>query len=112
MTSAAALLREARRRAGLSQRAAADAAGVRQPLVARIESGRQQPTLPTLDRLLRACGYALDTQLEALPDAHDLGLLDRSLALTPEQRIDRLITTHRTARMLRSATIRATRARA
>jgi transcriptional regulator with XRE-family HTH domain len=56
---AAALLRIARNRAGLSQRALASAAGTSQPAVAAIESGRKQPTVATLDRLLRATGTEL-----------------------------------------------------
>lgn len=57
---AARLLRTARRRAGLSQRELADAAGVAQPAIARIESGRVQPRVDTLDRLLEACGWDLE----------------------------------------------------
>ncbi len=56
---AAALLRTARTRAGLSQRALAEAAGTSQSAVAAIESGRKQPTVATLDRLLRAAGTEL-----------------------------------------------------
>lgn len=56
---AAALLRGARRRAGLTQRALADAAGTSQAAVAAIESGRKQPTVATLDRLLLATGTEL-----------------------------------------------------
>lgn len=57
---AARLLRTARRRAGLSQRELADAAGVAQPAIARIESGRVQPRVDTLDRLLEGCGWDLE----------------------------------------------------
>ena len=56
---AAALLRTARTRAGLSQRALARAAGTSQSAIAAIESGRKQPTVATLDRLLRAAGTEL-----------------------------------------------------
>jgi transcriptional regulator with XRE-family HTH domain len=56
---AASLLRTARARAGLSQRALAEAAGTSQPAVAAIESGRKQPTVATLERLLRAAGTEL-----------------------------------------------------
>lgn len=97
------LLREARRKAGLTQRQAAAAAGVAQPTLARVESGRQQPTLPTLERLLAGTGHRLVVELEALPDPHDLGLLEVTLALTPQQRVDRLVRLHSTARQLRAA---------
>jgi hypothetical protein len=56
---AAAILRDARTRARLSQRALAEAAGTSQSAVAAIESGRKQPTVATLDRLLRAAGTEL-----------------------------------------------------
>lgn len=53
-------LRRCRDRAGLSQRALADAAGTSQPTVAAYEAGRVTPSVPTLDRLLQACGYTID----------------------------------------------------
>lgn len=56
---AADLLRTARRRAALSQRALAAAAGTSQAAVAAIESRRKQPAVATLDRLLRAAGTEL-----------------------------------------------------
>ena len=71
MAEAAALLREARTRAGLSQRQLGARVGVRQPVIAAYEGGRRQPSFPTLRRLLRAAGYDLDTTLHAvrtLPD--------------------------------------------
>lgn len=57
---AAGTLRDARRRARLTQRALAVRAGVPQPSVARIESGAVVPRVDTLDRLLAECGLALD----------------------------------------------------
>lgn len=54
------ILREARRRAGLTQRELARRAGVPQPAVSRIERSHVSPRLETLDVLLRACGVALD----------------------------------------------------
>lgn len=52
-------LREARRRAGLTQRQLAAKTGVKQSAIARIESGRVVPRIDTLDRLLEACGEGL-----------------------------------------------------
>ncbi|HEU0129726.1 MAG TPA: helix-turn-helix domain-containing protein [Mycobacteriales bacterium] len=63
MTEAARLLRHARKRVRLSQRALAAKAGVAQSYVARVESGRVDPTVSSLSRLLRAC----ETTLEAMP---------------------------------------------
>lgn len=56
---AGALLRAARAQSGMSQRALARAAGTSQSSVSAIESGRKQPTVATLDRLLRAAGTEL-----------------------------------------------------
>jgi predicted transcriptional regulator len=58
---AARVLRQARRRAGLTQRQLASKAGVPQPMVARIESGAVMPRVDTLDRLLEACGEGLES---------------------------------------------------
>ncbi|MGH8827781.1 MAG: helix-turn-helix domain-containing protein [Jiangellaceae bacterium] len=57
------LLRVARRRRGLSQRALAAAAGVSHTVVARVESGKSQPTLPTLKKLLAGAGFSPAIQL-------------------------------------------------
>jgi transcriptional regulator with XRE-family HTH domain len=54
------VLRDARRRAGLTQRQLAHSAGVPQPAVARIERGHVIPRVDTLARLLRACGVTLE----------------------------------------------------
>ena len=84
MTEAARLLKHARKRAGLSQRALAARAGVPQPYIARIESGRSDPTVSSLSRLLREC----ETTLEALPGSG--AGIDRTvfrLDLTPAERV-------------------------
>lgn len=54
--------------AGLTQQGLAARAHVRQPLISRIETGREQPSLPTLRRLISACGYSLTLGLVALPE--------------------------------------------
>lgn len=54
------MIREARASAGLSQQALAEAAGTSQPAVARYESGRAEPRVDTLARILAACGLRLD----------------------------------------------------
>lgn len=83
------ILREARRRAGLSQRALAERAGTAQSVVARIELGRVSPSLETMGRLLDAAGFSLRTDLEpkAVADSHMLSDVARILRLTPEQRL-------------------------
>lgn len=57
------MLREARKRAGLSQAALARRAGVTQSVVSAYESAARQPSLPTLDRLVAATGLVLGMTL-------------------------------------------------
>ena len=59
------LIRRARAGARLSQAALAERAGTSQPALARYETGAALPTLPTLERLLGACGRRLE--LRAVP---------------------------------------------
>ncbi|MDR0416262.1 MAG: helix-turn-helix domain-containing protein [Propionibacteriaceae bacterium] len=65
MVSAPALIKEARQRAGLTQRALAGRAGVAQPVVSAYENGRRRPSLQVLERLVSAAGFALDIGLAA-----------------------------------------------
>ncbi len=83
------LVREARRRAGLTQRALARRAGTAQSVVARIEQGAADPSTVTLTRLLAAAGFALRAELvpAAVADTHMLDDVTRLLALTPEDRL-------------------------
>jgi transcriptional regulator with XRE-family HTH domain len=58
-----ALIREARRRAGLTQAQLADRAGTSQPAIARYEKARAMPDLATLFRIVEACGLELRLHL-------------------------------------------------
>jgi transcriptional regulator with XRE-family HTH domain len=69
-TVAAGLLRTARDRTGLSQRDLAERAGITQQSVSAYETGRRDPTLATLMRLIEATGLELRFRLEAA-DGHD-----------------------------------------
>lgn len=66
--SAAELVVEARRRAGLTQAELAARAGVTQSVISAYEKGRRQPTMPMLLALLRASGYHLDASLVPIRD--------------------------------------------
>jgi transcriptional regulator with XRE-family HTH domain len=69
------LLVSARARLGLSQSEFAARIGVAQPTLSAYESGRRQPTLPMLLRLLRRAGFELRTELtmeEQRPGWEDL----------------------------------------
>ncbi len=92
MTTAAELLRQARTRAGLSQRALAQRAGTAQSAIARIESGLTSPTWDTLQRLLAAVDLEIHAAVEArvVVGSHMLDDVPRILSLTPEQRLEEL----------------------
>jgi uncharacterized protein len=62
MPDLAITIRRARADAGLSQVDLAARAGTSQPALARYETGAALPTLPTLERLLSACGRRLEIQ--------------------------------------------------
>lgn len=68
-------MREARRRAGLSQSELAARAGVAQSVVSEYEADKRQPAVPTLARLVAATGHELtlglrrtDPAVRGLPD--------------------------------------------
>ena len=90
MPSAGALLRQARTRAGLSQRALARRAGTAQSVIARIEQGITSPTWDTLERLLEAADFEVRVQVEprVVVGSHMLDDVPRILRLTPEQRLE------------------------
>src|SRR5258705_11820976 len=92
MSTAATLLREARTRAGLSQRALARRAGTAQSVIARIEKGQTSPTWETLERLLEAANLDIHAQLEprVVVGSHMLGEVAGILRMTPEQRLQRV----------------------
>ena len=61
MSMAGRMVREARRRANLTQRQLSAKAGIPQETIARIERGRVDPRVTTLDRLLEASGHGLES---------------------------------------------------
>lgn len=85
MASAQFLLRYARRRAGLSQRALAEKAGVPQSTVGRIEAGSIDPRSATLSQLLGAAGQTL-TAAPALGAGIDRTQIRALLAISPGER--------------------------
>ena len=76
------LLRHARQRAGVSQRGLAEAAGVPQSTVARIERGQLSPRVDTLDRLLRAAGQTVSAE-PVMGIGVDRTLIRSFLRMTP-----------------------------
>ena len=66
---AAAIIKDVRARAGLTQAALAHAAGTSQPTLAAYESGAKSPSVRTLDKIVRAAGFSLDAVLHTAPPA-------------------------------------------
>lgn len=78
------LVREARKRAGLSQWALSQRAGVAQSTVARIESGARCPSTDMVERLVRAAGFEIRVALGE-PDPQTTSVLERNLQRTPAE---------------------------
>ncbi len=95
------LVREARRRAGLSQPELARRAGTTQSAIARLEAGRTSPRFDTVLHLLRLCGFRLDVGLDPYDDS-DIEQAEALLRLTPEERLDHLISVVRQFREMRA----------
>ena len=80
--NSASLIRDARERAGLSLRALAARASTSHSTLAAYEQGRKTPNVSTLDRILRAAGFAIDVTLSPRigPDDGDPDARGRELA--------------------------------
>ncbi len=86
-TMAAGLIRLARDRAELTQAELAAAAGLTQQSISAYETGRKDPTLSTLKRLLAAAGLEMRIRLEPI-DSHNSTVAAFMEALQPEQRAE------------------------
>lgn len=82
------MIREARRRARLSQTDLARRAGVAQSVISTYESDRREPGLRTLAKLIEATGHQLSFELTPAP-RNRLGL--------PDTRLGRRLRRHRRA---------------
>jgi len=100
-----ALLREARRRAGLSQVELGRRVGRHQTQIARWERGAVEPSLETLRRLVDACDLELTLGLAAKDDSYSSDAAER-LRLTPSARLGRAISAADAVRSLRPRTAR------
>jgi transcriptional regulator with XRE-family HTH domain len=86
----AALIREARLRAGLSQQELAQKSGKDRTVIARWEQGVVAPSLDNLVELVRSCGF--DVPLELVPyDPEPDERIRQIQLLSPERRLDRLL---------------------
>lgn len=80
------LIRYSRLRAGMTQKELAERAGISQPALARIESGRIVPRIDTLQRLLGECGMSLEPMPRA-GSGVDRTTIRRMLAVSPARRL-------------------------
>lgn len=60
MGRAADLIRDARRRSGLTQTALAEIAGMPQSVISEYENGRREPSFGAVDRLISAAGLVVE----------------------------------------------------
>ena len=100
------LLREARRRAGLTQAELGSLVGRPQSAIARWESGRVEPSLETLRELIRACGLELSVALYNYDDSY-VPFIERNLALAPADRVRHMAEVARAMQPLRGAVVKA-----
>jgi len=84
---AATLLRRARTEAGLTQQQLASRLGLTQAALARLERPGANPTVATLERVLRATGRRLDMRLGRVEPRVDATLLREALGMEPGERI-------------------------
>jgi transcriptional regulator with XRE-family HTH domain len=97
--AAAALLKQARISAGLTQAELARRIGIRQPEIARLESPASNPTVATLERAVAATGHSLTLGIE--PDfGIDESLIAASLAVSPAERLRQFESFYASARSL------------
>lgn len=82
------LVREGRRRRGLTQAQLAELAGTTQSAIARLEAGRTSPSLDDVIRYLRLMDLDLDVMLVDRDDS-DWRQASALLDLTPQERTAR-----------------------
>jgi transcriptional regulator with XRE-family HTH domain len=96
------LVREARRRAGLTQAELAEKAETTQSAIARLEAGRTSPSFDLVLRLLKLCGFRLDVSLDPYDDS-DLAQAEALLRRSVDERVEWLEDFVRSAEEMRQA---------
>ena len=84
------LVREARLRAGITQAALAKRLRTSQATIARWECLRASPSLETVQRAIRACGFDFQVRMPPL-DLHDIAIAKELLRLTPARRMEKFL---------------------
>jgi transcriptional regulator with XRE-family HTH domain len=85
------LLREARRRHGLTQTQLAARARTSQAAISRIERGLVSPSVATLAELLDLMGEELTLDAQPIDYGIDKTLIQENLKRTPEERLDFMV---------------------
>jgi transcriptional regulator with XRE-family HTH domain len=86
----AALIREARLRARMTQTELAEKTGRDRSVIARWEQGGVSPTIDNLITVIHACGFDLPLTLVPRDTSRD-SRLEEGRQLSPERRVDRVI---------------------
>ncbi len=85
------ILRDARRRAGVSQRQLSIRTGIAAPSISRIENGHESPSFERFAACLRALGFEPTVELRELAGSGaDPVHLAAEARLTPSQRLESL----------------------
>jgi transcriptional regulator with XRE-family HTH domain len=90
MANPGTLLREVRRRHGLTQEQLAMRARTSQAAISRIERGLVSPSVATLTQLLDLMGEELVLEADPIDYGLDRTLLRENLGRTPEERIEHI----------------------
>lgn len=101
------ILREARERQGVSQRALARRSGIAQSAISRIERGVESPSFERFAYLLSCLGLQPVVELQPIPYRGDRDLLLDHLRRAPSARLARALNNSKFARELRLAALRA-----
>ena len=96
------LIKEARKRAGLTQAQLARRMRTTQSAIARWERGRSLPAFRTVVRAIRACGLDLHVSIATYDDQDDL-LIEDQLGRSLEGRLDAIANLVRQERIIRGA---------
>jgi len=84
------LIREARLRAGLTQKQLSELTGRERSVIARWEQGAISPPIDSLMQIIHACGFDLPLTLLPIDEAADEELREALLA-TPSERVEWLL---------------------
>lgn len=93
-TQVSELLRDARKRSGLTQAELARRLGITQAAVGRLERRGANPTIATLDRVLHGTGHRLELVASQRRSSVDETLIASYLRLSPAERLEAFQSSH------------------